>query len=87
MKLYCDNKAAMSIVYNLVQHDRTKHVEIDTLYKRELSNDNIYIPYIPSYQQVVDVLTKGLLKPSFDSFVIKLGLIDIYGALERKCWI
>lgn len=32
MLLYCDNKAAMSIAHDPVQHDRTKHVEIDTLY-------------------------------------------------------
>ena len=29
MKLYCDNKVAISIAQNPVQHDRTKHVEID----------------------------------------------------------
>ena len=29
MKFYCDNKAAISIAQNLVQHDCTKHVEID----------------------------------------------------------
>ena len=29
MKLHCDNKAAIEIAHNLVQHDRTKHVEID----------------------------------------------------------
>ncbi|KAM2011996.1 hypothetical protein ACFX1T_023902 [Malus domestica] len=29
MKLLCDNKTAIDIAHNPVQHDRTKHVEID----------------------------------------------------------
>jgi hypothetical protein len=29
MRLYCDNNVAISTAHNLVQHDRTKHVEID----------------------------------------------------------
>lgn len=35
MKLYCDNKAAISIANNPVQHDRTKHVEIDRHFIKE----------------------------------------------------
>ena len=37
MKLFCDNKATISIANNLIQHDKTKHVEIDTLSKRNLT--------------------------------------------------
>ena len=29
MKLYCDNTSAIEIAHNPVQHDRTKHVEIN----------------------------------------------------------
>ncbi|KAA0040884.1 Beta-galactosidase [Cucumis melo var. makuwa] len=71
--------SAISIANNPIQHDRTKHVEIDRHFiKERLDSGNICIPYIPSSRQVVDVLTKGLLIPNFDFCVSKLGLIDIY---------
>lgn len=60
LKLFCDNKAVISIVNNTVQHDRTKHVEIDRHFIEErLDNDIICIPYILLSQQISDILTKG----------------------------
>jgi len=35
MNLYCDNTSAVAIVHNYVQHDRTKHVEIDRHFIKE----------------------------------------------------
>jgi hypothetical protein len=29
MRLYCDNKAAINIAHSPIQHDQTKHIEID----------------------------------------------------------
>ena len=68
MKLFYDNKTA----------NRTKHIEIDRYFKEKKGNGSICIPYIPSSQQTHDILTKGLLKQSFDSCISKLDLIDIY---------
>lgn len=35
MKLFCDNKPTISIAHYPVQHDRTKHVEIDCHFIKE----------------------------------------------------
>ena len=35
MKLYCDNKSAINIVHNPIQHNRTKHIEIDRHFIKE----------------------------------------------------
>jgi hypothetical protein len=34
-EMWCDNKSAISIANNLVQHDKTKHVEIDRFFIKE----------------------------------------------------
>jgi len=35
MRIYCDNKSAISIAHNPVQHDKTKHVEVDKYFIKE----------------------------------------------------
>ena len=86
MKLFCDNKAAISIANKSVQHDRTQHVEIDRHFIKERPDSgSVCILYIPSSQQVANVLTKGFLRPNFDFCVSKLGLIDIYVSTRGEC--
>jgi len=79
VKLRCDNQSAISIAHNPVQHDRTKHIEIDRHFiKEKLETGLIHLPYVPSKEQVADILTKGLPVKRFEDLVSKLGMCDIH---------
>ncbi|XP_074556441.1 uncharacterized protein LOC141812295 [Curcuma longa] len=79
MKVYCDNKAAISIAHNPVLHDRTKHIEVDKHFIKEKINTGIIcMTYLPTDEQLADVLTKGLHKKQFDKLTSKLAMEDIY---------
>ena len=79
MKIYCDNKAAISIAHNPVLHNRTKHIEVDKHFiKEKIESGLICVPYVPTTQQTADILTKGLYKKQFEFLVSKLAMEDIY---------
>ena len=79
MRLYCDNKSVINIAHNPIQHDRTKHVEIDCHFiKENLSKSTICIPFVKTGDQVADVLTKGIGSRLFHSILDKLGMRDIF---------
>lgn len=79
MKLYCDNKAAISISHNPVHHDRTKHVEVDRHFiKEKIDNETICLTYVPTSEQAADILTKGLSRIMFEKIIDKLEMINIY---------
>jgi hypothetical protein len=60
---------------NPVQHDRTKHVEIDRFFIKEKLNEGIIrINHVNSGGQIVDCLTKGLGVKEFSSTCDKMGL-------------
>jgi len=54
-QLYCDKKSAMSIPHNLIQHDKTKHIEIDKHFiKDNLDRDLLITTYVHRGFQIVD---------------------------------
>jgi hypothetical protein len=79
IRLYCDNKATCDIAHNPVQHDCTKHVEVDRFFiKEKLDEKIVELPKIRSEDQLADILTKAISSQVFSKFLGKLGMCDIY---------
>ena len=79
MRIYCANKAAISIVHNPVIHDRIGHIEVDEHFiKKKIVQGIICMPYLSTIEQITDVLTKGLPKWQFNNLVDKLAMDDIF---------
>ena len=75
MKLYHDNKAAISIVH----HDGTKHVEVNKHFiKEKIERGIVCMTYVLIKDQVTNLLTKSLYKKGFDLLVSKLVMKDIF---------
>ncbi|GJY89227.1 ribonuclease H-like domain-containing protein [Tanacetum coccineum] len=73
--VYCDNVSAVYLSSNPVQHQRTKHIEIDIHFVRDLvANGAIRVLHVPSRYQYADIFTKGLPTSLFDEFRTSLSV-------------
>lgn len=60
MSLYCENKSAINVSHNPMQHDRTKLIEVDKHFIREKNLCGLICTlFVTTDQQLADVLTKG----------------------------
>jgi hypothetical protein len=59
----------MYLSSNPVQHQRTKHVNIDLHFIRDrVALGEVKVLHVPSSSQFADVFTKGLPSPVFSEF-------------------
>nr|GEU80442.1 ribonuclease H-like domain-containing protein [Tanacetum cinerariifolium] len=59
--VYCDNVSAVYLSCNPVQHQRTKHIEIDIHFVRDfVATGHVRVLHVPSRYQFANIFTKGL---------------------------
>jgi len=64
--LFCDNQAAMALAENPENHARSKHIDVQFHYIRQLvAYNKVTITYCPTSHMVADALTKPLKLSTF----------------------
>eukprot|EP00253_Pinus_taeda_P008625 PITA_08625 len=64
---FCENTSAISISKNPIMHSKTKHIPIKYHFLPEqVLQQKVKLEYVPSKEQVVDILTKPLPREMFE---------------------
>jgi len=78
MIINCDSTSAINISKNHVQHSRTKHIDIRYHLLRDLvESEVVSLFFIPTENQLPDILTKPLDGSRFESFRKAIGVCDM----------
>nr|GEV85690.1 ribonuclease H-like domain-containing protein [Tanacetum cinerariifolium] len=73
--VYCDHVSAVYMSANSVQHQRTKHIEIDIHFVRDfVASGQVRVLHVPSRFQYADIFTKGLPTALFIEFRSSLNV-------------
>jgi hypothetical protein len=73
--VYCDNVSTVYLSTNPIQHQRTKHVEIDLHFVRErVAIGDVRVLHVPMTSQIADIFTKGLPTSVFSEFRSSLNI-------------
>nr|GEW68071.1 ribonuclease H-like domain-containing protein [Tanacetum cinerariifolium] len=88
--VYCDNARAVYLSCNLVQHQRTKHIEIHIHFIHDLvAAGEVRVLHVPSRYQFVNILTNGLPSALFEEFRSSLNVCSppalIAGSVSLYC--
>ncbi|GJW18667.1 ribonuclease H-like domain-containing protein [Tanacetum coccineum] len=73
--VYCDNVSDVYLSSILDQHQRTRHIEIDIHFVRDLvATGEVHVLHVSSCYQYADIFTKGLPTTLFEKFRTSLSV-------------
>ncbi|GJU03300.1 hypothetical protein Tco_1113638 [Tanacetum coccineum] len=71
--LYCDNKSAITLCCNNVQHSRVKHIDVRCHFiKEQVDNRIVELYFVRTEYQLADIFTKPLPRERFNFLIEKL---------------
>ena len=74
--IVCDNQSCIKMTENPVFHDNLKHIEIKYHFIQDMvQKEVVKLKYVPTKEQVPNVLTKPLARIKFEYFQEKLGMV------------
>ena len=72
-----DNKSAIELAKNPVNHERSKHIDVHFHFIRDhVKKGSFELVHVTSQDQVADIFTKPLPKVLFDKFKKMIGMMD-----------
>ncbi|GKC05413.1 hypothetical protein Tco_0997023 [Tanacetum coccineum] len=76
--LYCDNRSAIALCCNNVQHSRSNHIDIRHHFIREqVEKGVVELYFVTMDYQLADIFTKALPKEWFEFILSRLGMQSI----------
>nr|GEW38772.1 RNA-directed DNA polymerase, eukaryota [Tanacetum cinerariifolium] len=74
ISLYCDNKSAIALCCNNVQHSRAKHIDVRYHFiKEHVENGIVKLYFVQTEYQFADIFTKPLPRERFNFLIEKLA--------------
>ncbi|GJY26612.1 hypothetical protein Tco_0401338 [Tanacetum coccineum] len=84
-RLYCDNKSAIALCCNNVQHSRSKHIDIPHHFIREkLENRVVELYFVETNYQLAGILTKALPRERFKFLLPRLRMKSLTPETLRR---
>ncbi|GJR77438.1 hypothetical protein Tco_0089803 [Tanacetum coccineum] len=75
ISLYCDNKSAIALCCNNVQHSRSKHIDIIYHFiKEQVENGVVELYFVRTEYQLADIFTKALGRERLEFLINKLEM-------------
>jgi hypothetical protein len=89
-KVYEDNQGCIILANNNMKTERSKHIDIQYHYIRELvEGQHIIIEYKSTDRMIADIMTKGLSRDKHKQFCVGMGLFSEESEeslhVEREC--